>query len=393
MSDHFDPLMKGEEVRSSITAGELAADDLSREVYCILGMPIDAIRMASVLRRIETAAATSSPLFLSTPNLNFLMNSRSDDEFRESLLLSDLCPADGISIVWLARLIGIPIEERVAGSDILRALKASHDPESPLRLFLFGGAEGVAAAASQALNNRRSGVCCVGALCPGFGSVEEMSKDEIINEVNSNHADFLLASLGSRKGQMWLKENYDKLTIPVRSHLGAALNFEAGTVKRAPLAFQRIGLEWLWRVKEEPYLWRRYWNDARLLLRLLVTHFLPLAVYRIRLEYLWRSIDLRIEQSHDDGAVTIRICGAAIARHMGKIIPVFRSALATKKRIEIDFSNTCAIDPRFLGSLLMLRKRLNAGLPDLSLTGLSPDLKRIFRLNGVEFLYTIKNGI
>ena len=117
-----------------IPSGGVTTDDLSREVYCFLGLPIDAIEMPSVLRRIELAAAGSAPFILSTPNLNYLVNSQLDPEFRESLLQSDLCIADGVSIVLSARLLGIPIKERVAGSDILAALKAKRSPENPLRL-------------------------------------------------------------------------------------------------------------------------------------------------------------------------------------------------------------------------------------------------------------------
>src|SRR5262249_46587216 len=76
-------------------------DVLARNVYCVLGLPIDVLDMPAVLRRIELAAANRAALFISTPNLNFLANSRSDVEFRESLLDSDLCPADGMPIVWL----------------------------------------------------------------------------------------------------------------------------------------------------------------------------------------------------------------------------------------------------------------------------------------------------
>jgi N-acetylglucosaminyldiphosphoundecaprenol N-acetyl-beta-D-mannosaminyltransferase len=97
-----------------------------------------------------------------------------DPEFRASLLQSDLCIADGMSIVWSARLLGIPIKERVAGSDILAALKAKRSPENPLRLFLFGGPEGVAAAASRSLNAQPGGVHCVGFLYP----VHELSRGE-----------------------------------------------------------------------------------------------------------------------------------------------------------------------------------------------------------------------
>jgi N-acetylglucosaminyldiphosphoundecaprenol N-acetyl-beta-D-mannosaminyltransferase len=136
-------------------------DDLSREVYCILGLPIDAIDLPGVLRSINFASRNSSPLFLSTPNLNYLINSHTNPEFRESLLLSDLCPADGAPIVWLGRLLGAPIKRRVAGSDILAAAKTIRTSEQRLKLFLFGGAEGVAAAASRAFNAARDGVVCV----------------------------------------------------------------------------------------------------------------------------------------------------------------------------------------------------------------------------------------
>ena len=167
--------MKHEELRPYSPVDGAIEDDFSRQVYCLLGTPVDAMGMSSVLRRLEWAAIRRLPFFLSTPNLNYLVNSRSDADFREALLRSDLCPADGMSIVWLARLIGIPIKGRVAGSDILATFKTRRGSQQPLKVFLFGGAEGVAAAASRALNARQGGVHCVGSLYPGFGSVDEMS--------------------------------------------------------------------------------------------------------------------------------------------------------------------------------------------------------------------------
>src|SRR5882724_10121897 len=86
---------------ASVTSLELP-DDLSREVYCILGMPVDAIGMDEVLRRVQSAAAARIPFLFSTPNLNFLVNSHLDRDFRESLILSDLCTADGVPIIWIA---------------------------------------------------------------------------------------------------------------------------------------------------------------------------------------------------------------------------------------------------------------------------------------------------
>ena len=362
-------------------------DDLSREVYCILGVPVDAIGMNAVLRRIGSAFTAGTPFLISTPNLNSLVISQLDREFREALILSDLCTADGMPIIWIAWLMRIPIKKRIAGSDIFEALKTEYSASHPLKAFLLGCAEGVAAAASRALNGQPSGLYCVGWLFPGFGSADEMSRDDIIDTINSSGADLLVASLGNQKGHLWLGRNHHRLLIPVRAHFGASLNFQAGTVRRAPLIVQKSGLEWLWRIKEEPYLWRRYWNDGAVLLRLLFTRVLPSAVWTWwgRLNERWGE-DSTITQAHDHQTVTVSLSGPATGRYVNKAILAFRKAMQTNKRIRVDFSNARTVDVRFLGLLLMLNKKLkNTGGQCPVLVGLSPGLKRIFRFNNFDF--------
>ena len=362
-------------------------DDLSREVYCILGMPIDAIEMPAVMQSIEMAAANAVPFVISTPNINFLVNSESDSEFRESLLLSDLCPADGMPIVWIARLMGVPIKNRIAGSDIFEALKVRARPEGPLKVFLFGAKDSVVEAAARTLN-LTAGLSCVGWICPGWGSVDELSQKEFIDKINSSNADFLVATLGSIKGQLWLHRNHRRLRIPLRSHLGATIHFQAGTVKRAPYTFQKLGLEWLWRIKEEPYLWKRYFHDGSVLLNLLLTRVLPLAI-SVRLlhrRYGRNGHDLVIKQTYGSNVVTLRPSGFAIGCHVDKVVTYFRVAMTTNKQIVIDFSETCVVDARFLGLLLMLRKQLKARNTVLRFTGISRRLERMFRLNGCGYL-------
>src|SRR6476620_9441437 len=166
--------------------------DLSREVHCVLGLPIDVVDLPTSLHRIRLAAAGTSPFLLSTPNLNFFVNARTDSAFRESVQVSDLCPPDGMPIVWIARLLGIPIKERVAGSDIFDALRSDTSARPPLRVFLFGGEKGVADKVATKLNAEKGGLECVGALCPGFGSIEEMSTDENIVMINCSDAQFLV---------------------------------------------------------------------------------------------------------------------------------------------------------------------------------------------------------
>ena len=373
---------------ASVTSPGLP-DDLSREVYCILGLPIDAITMHDVLCRIQSAVAARTPFLMSTANLNWLVMGELEPDFRKTMLLSDLCTADGMAIVWIARLLGIPVKTRITGCDIFYALKARHTGAHPLKVFLFGGAEGVAAAASRTLNAQPVGLRCAGVFYPGFCSVEEMSRDDIIDYINSSGADFLVASLGARKGQSWLQRNRHRISIPIRAHLGTLINFQAGKFRRAPLTMQRLGLEWLWRIKEEPYLWRRYWYDGSVLLRLLFTRVLPLAFWTrlLRRKYERQGDELIIAQRCGCESVMVSLCGTADARHVDKVIGALQDAIATKKRIILDFSKTRTVDARFLGLLLMLKKKLNgvAGL-GLSFVGLSTGLERVFRLNGLEFM-------
>jgi len=365
-------------------------DDLSRNVYCVLGIPIDAIDMPALLRAVETAAAEKTAFLISTPNLNFLIKSKTDSEFRETVLLSELCPADGMAIVWIARILGLPIKQRVAGSDMIEALKQNYDRVPRLKLFFFGGAEGIVDAAAKALNQNPGGLSCVGFINPGFGTIEEMSQDHIIRRINASDADFLIAALSAAKGQLWLRHNHHRLQIPVRAHLGAVLNFEAGKLRRAPATIRKLGLEWLFRIKEEPYLWRRYWDDGRKLLGLFLTHILPLVV-RTRWDQLWgrKAQGLRIECARDHESVTLHLFGAATALNANGAIRIFRDALAAKKTIQINLSSTCAVDARFLGLILMLRKQAKKQGTELNFIGVSKRLKTMFRLNGAEFLLAL----
>jgi len=363
-------------------------DDLTREVYGVLGIPVDVIDMSTVLRRIGIAAAGTAPFLISTVNLNFLITSRSDAEFRESLLCSDLCTADGMPIVWLAQLLGVRIRERIAGADIFERLKSTRTFTRHLKVFLFGGAEGTAAAACKTLNAEPGGMTCVGTLYPGFCTVDEMSTDTIFDTINSSNADILAAALGAKKGQAWLLRNHERLKAPIRVHLGATINFQAGTLKRAPVRMQKWGLEWLWRIKEEPQLWRRYWDDGLALLRLVLMQVVPLIILRQ-----WYSFKLggkgkylRVERADDHKSVILSIDGLATAQNIGNAVTPFLDAASESRSIVINFANTRLVDARFIGLLLMLNKELRRQHLELTLAGITPRIARLFRLNGFGFL-------
>jgi N-acetylglucosaminyldiphosphoundecaprenol N-acetyl-beta-D-mannosaminyltransferase len=362
-----------------------ASDGLDRNVFGVLGLPVDSISFHEAVSRIDDAVSTRSPLYVSTPNVNFLVCSLKDEAFRNSLLASDLCPPDGMPLIWIARLLNIPIESRVAGSDLFEALK-KRDARKQLKVFLFGGAEGVARDVAQSINAQSGGLRCVGDLNPGFVSIEEMSRDEVISEINRSGADFLCVFLSAAKAQTWLMRNYDRLFPPVRVQLGATINFEAGRVRRAPAAIRRWGLEWLWRIKEEPYLWRRYQQDGFALLGVFATSVIPIAVWQLWLSVRRRHPQLRIVADDAAQQVTLRLDGDAVALFADDGIAAFRAALATNKHIQIDTSKMRSLDHRYLGLFLLVRKKLAQNGLRLTFSSVSTTTRMYFRLNRFDYL-------
>ncbi|MES2992939.1 MAG: WecB/TagA/CpsF family glycosyltransferase [Pseudomonadota bacterium] len=247
--------------------------DFERPVVCILGLPFDAIDLEQAVQLIRDAAFGGRRCFVSTPNLNFAIAARTDARFRGSVLRSDLSLVDGMPLVWIARLLGLPVRERVSGADLFDALEAHHGP--PVTVYLFGGPPGAAARACEGINQRGRGLRCVGHDTAGFGSIDSMSSDDQIARINLSGAQFVIVALGAAKGQAWIEHNAARLTAPVLSHLGAVVNFAAGTVVRAPRWMQLIGLEWVWRIKEEPSLWRRYFKDGIALGHVMIRCVLP----------------------------------------------------------------------------------------------------------------------
>jgi N-acetylglucosaminyldiphosphoundecaprenol N-acetyl-beta-D-mannosaminyltransferase len=342
--------------------------------------------MSAVVRRIDAAVTNATPFLISTPNLNFLVNSLDDPEFRQSLLQSDLCPPDGMPILWIARLLGIPIKQRIAGSDIFEALRSRPRVAGPLKIFFFGATEPVAAAAAARLNCAPIGLKCVGWACPGYVGVDELSEDRFVNQINASNADFLVAALGARNGQLWLLRNHGRLQAPVRAHLGATINFQAGTVKRAPRFVQKLGFEWLWRIKEEPALFSRYWHDGSALVRQLGARVLPLAVIMLCRKVWSRRHDLVIVADENIDGITVRLSGDATATEIPRAVAHLREVAARGKPIEIDLSSTKTVDARFLGLFLMLRKQVKDSGNVVSFIKPSASLQRQFQLAGAEYL-------
>jgi N-acetylglucosaminyldiphosphoundecaprenol N-acetyl-beta-D-mannosaminyltransferase len=357
--------------------------DFERDVHCLLGLPIDAIDLAEAERRIRAAVAARLPCFMSTPNVNFLIQSRSDDAFRNAVLHSDLSVADGMPLVWLARLIGIPIRERVAGSSLFEALRGGRG--RPLAVYFFGGGEGVAEAAARRLGLGAKGVVCVGYQSPGFGSLEDMSSEETIRRINDTNADLLVVSVGARKGQAWIERNRPRLNVPVVSYLGAVVDFGAGTVRRAPAWMQRAGLEWLWRIKEQPGLWRRYLNDGFALTALLVTRVLPYAWYARR-HTAGAAGEGHVEACEGEREYAIALRGAWTRANLTRLRRCFAAAARSGKDVRLDMRAVSHVDSAFVGLVMLLFGYLQQRGRRLAILPVPRPVRRVIEYCCAEFL-------
>jgi N-acetylglucosaminyldiphosphoundecaprenol N-acetyl-beta-D-mannosaminyltransferase len=392
----------------------------------MLGLPIDSVDMEETVQLLLEAVQNRNHLFLSTPNLNFLIGSQTNQGLRASVIASDLSVADGMPLVWIAKLLRLPISERVSGSNLFERLlqpplpigasnrgwlsrlfrRSQPKPTAPnsdlfqrflraprasgqrgLRVYFFGGPPGVAAQAHGRINALGSaGLRSVGFACPGFGTLEDMSSDELIGAINATNADILIVALGAAKGQAWIKHNLRRLNVPVVSHLGAVVNFAAGTVSRAPVWMQRSGLEWLWRIKEEPELWQRYWHDGRVLLSVLFSRLLPYA--------LWQRWGEGRTAGQVSGCVSINVTPQAKLQLTGDVvgplddatIQIFCDAAAVQQTLVVDLATARILGAACWAQLLLLRYRIETAGHSMKLEGVSEKLRQQMRWNGVADL-------
>ncbi len=361
--------------------------DFERELYCLGGLPFDSVTLKMASEKIDNYCRHGQRCFLSTPNLNFLIACQTDKAFRDSVINSDLNVADGMPIIWMAKLLKLPLTERVAGSSLFDELGRKPDSDRPLKIFFFGGERGIARKACESLAVTHQNFICAGHIDPGFVDVSEMSKPEYINSINDSSADILVISLGAKKGQQWIVKNREQLTVPVVSHLGAVVNFVAGSVKRSPPWLQKFGLEWLWRIKEEPRLWYRYWNDAKVLVKLLLTRVIPYAFYLRSLKWekaSQKTVSVSVKQEPEKTVIFLQ--GRFSAANLEKIRSTFNEVVQHKRDVVLDMAEVEYLDSAFLGQVLLLKKYLSRSDKRLSLDNVGNMCRQLLEYCGAEYL-------
>jgi N-acetylglucosaminyldiphosphoundecaprenol N-acetyl-beta-D-mannosaminyltransferase len=221
----------------------------------LLGVAIDALTMGQVLDQVDKAIVERGRLRIGIVNAAKLVHMRRDPTLRADVLSCDLILADGVPVVWASRLLGRPLPERVAGIDLMLGMLRRGN-QTGYRVYCLGASEGVLATAVTQITREYRRVRLVGHHHGYFTPNEEPA---LVAAIASAQPDILLVGISSPKKEQFLARWSDQLGVPVCHGVGGSFDVLAGKVRRAPLAWQRLGLEWLYRVKQEPRrLWRRY---------------------------------------------------------------------------------------------------------------------------------------
>ena len=227
-----------------------------------LNTEVDNLTMDEAIDKAEELIIKKKPSYVVTPNVDHIVKLETDKEFQDVYKNADLILTDGMPLIWISKMKGNPIKEKISGSDFFPKL-CERAAEKGYSLFLLGAAEGVAAKAAKNLKEKYEGLNIVGTYSPSYGF--EKKDDEIkmiIEMINETKPDILAVGLGAPKQEKFLYKYKNELNVPISLAIGASIDFEAGNINRAPRWMQNCGLEWFYRLCKEPKrMFKRYIVD------------------------------------------------------------------------------------------------------------------------------------
>lgn len=223
---------------------------------------VNSLSLSEILLFMDECISRKDYIHLVSVNVDQIMKIENNSEFRNVVNHAELVITDGTPLMWIARLLKTPIKQKIPGpylaEEVLR-----HSAQKGYNVFLLGAAKGVAVKASDRMRAKYKGLNIAGTYSPPIGF--ECSKDEI-NHINNllakSEADIVIVGLGAPKQELFVYGNKEYYKVPVSLSLGAAIDFMAGNVRRAPGWINRLGFEWLFRFFLEPKrLFKRYFLD------------------------------------------------------------------------------------------------------------------------------------
>ena len=225
----------------------------------VMGVGFDSLTLEEAVSRARALMSERRAAYVVTPNPEIVMTCWENPEALEAVQQADIVLPDGVGIVHGAKILGTPLKGKLPGIDFAAALMAQMAAEGG-RVFLLGAKPGVAEVAGEKLEARFPGLVICG-VHDGYFQDDE----PILRLVNEAKPDLLLVCLGAPKQELWMRRNGPKLNVGLMAGLGGSLDVFAGTAKRAPVFFQKLGLEWFYRLLREPWRFKRMMKLPRFL--------------------------------------------------------------------------------------------------------------------------------
>lgn len=214
----------------------------------ILGVNISKVTMNQAIEKVLGFMDTNGKYEVYTPNPEMVMMANKDKLLMSILNEADLVVPDGIGIVIASKLLSRNLHERVAGYDLVQNI-FNELKNTDKKVYFLGGAPGVAKKAAECMREKHIGLNIVGTR---DGYFKENEEQDIITEINELKPDLLLVGLGIPKQEKWINKNKNKIEAKVSIGVGGSFDVMSGNIKRAPEVFQKLGLEWFYRLALQP---------------------------------------------------------------------------------------------------------------------------------------------
>jgi N-acetylglucosaminyldiphosphoundecaprenol N-acetyl-beta-D-mannosaminyltransferase len=218
----------------------------------ILGVPVALTDYASALRVMDGLVDTRERGYVCAAPVHALMVAQDDPEMFAALRGSTLVVPDGMPLVWAANLLGERLEDRVYGPELMLRY-SDRCAERGHRVWLYGGRDqGSLVQLALSMRRRHPGIKIVGGYSPPFRALTRDEEDALVEQINEAKPDVLWVGIGVPKQEKWMAHMRERLDVPVMCGVGAAFDFHAGRVPQAPRWMQERGLEWIYRIAQEP---------------------------------------------------------------------------------------------------------------------------------------------
>ena len=384
---------------------------MKQETGLILGIPVDNLSfdqaIEAIFEMIERFSRDHQAKYVATVNVDFIVNTVSwlPNRFRHPELVAilrkaDLVTADGMPVVWAARLLGTRLKERVTGADLVPALAAAC-AQRKKSIYLLGGAGDVAWKTAEIFQKRHPDLQIAGISSPfvhveGEKILDEETVDQqILEDINKARPDILFVGFGNPKQEMWFERNRSKLKAAVTIGIGGTFEFITGRVKRAPVWIQKSGLEWIYRITQDPMrLFKRYFigffKFGILILPPIIYMKYRKLFFRLKIKQMQDTTPPAAGETNQDTPMAMDVIALDNPLDATQIInhgETILRGINGKNTVLMDLSRITFMDSSGIGFLVKLFTRSQREKFQLAFCGIQPPVMRSLKVSRIYDLF------